>query len=149
QLGGQFYGIPLVMDILDEHGFKGTFFTEVLCAPIVGEDQVARVFETILKRGHDPQLHLHPTYRFYRDFKEGQPRRETDLMFQLSPEEQRQIIGEGVGLFRSLCGRPPRAYRAGCYGAAESTLAALCEHGIAIDSSYNLAYLGYTCGFQA
>ena len=148
KLGTEFYGIPLIMDILGQHGFKATFFTEVFCAPVVGRDQVARVFDTILSRGHDPQLHLHPTYRFYRDFLDGKPRRETDLMFQLPAEEQRQLIGEGIGLFKELSGRLPCAFRAGCYGAAESTLAALRDNGITIDSSYNLAYLDYTCGFR-
>jgi hypothetical protein len=143
------YGIPLIMDILEERGLRATFFTEVFCAHILGYDEVAKVLQTIRERGHDPQLHLHPTYRFYYDFSRGGPRREIDLMFQLSPADQQQLIGEGVSLFRQLCGVAPRAYRAGCYGASESTLQALKKHGVEIDSSYNLAYLGNTCGFQA
>jgi hypothetical protein len=70
-----------------------------------------------------------------------------DLMFRFSPEEQRELIGEGVELFRRLTGKSPRAYRAGCYGASETTLAALGEHGVVIDSSYNMAHLGQSCGF--
>jgi hypothetical protein len=146
--GSGSYGIPLIMDILEKHGFRATFFTEVFCAHVLGREPVAAVLRYIRQRGHDAQLHLHPTYRFYSDFQRGLPRRETDLMFQLSREEQRQLIREGVTLFQELAGRAPRAYRAGCYGASEITLAALHENGVEIDSSYNLAYLGMTCGFE-
>jgi hypothetical protein len=142
------YGIPLIMDILETYGFRATFFTEVFCSYIVGREEVASVFRHIRERGHDPQLHLHPTYRFYRDFLAGQPRQETDLMFQLPEDEQRRLIGEGIERFEQFTGQRPRAYRAGCYGASETTLKVLREHGVEIDSSYNLAYLGTSCGFQ-
>jgi peptidoglycan/xylan/chitin deacetylase (PgdA/CDA1 family) len=147
--GAGFYGIPLIMDILEEYGFRGTFFTEVFCAYCVGHKEVEGVLRSIRERGHDAQLHLHPTYRFYRDYLNGKPRRETDLMFHLPPGEQHELIAEGVELFRALSGVRPKVYRAGCYGASEETLRALKVNGIEIDSSYNLAYLGVTCGFNA
>jgi hypothetical protein len=149
KIGSKYYGIPLIMDILEEFGFRGTFFTEVFCSYLVGADDVAKACRLISDRGHDCQLHLHPVFRLYRDYQQGGPRREMDLMFQFPLQEQRELIGEGVDLFRKLAGKPPRAYRAGGYGAAETTLAALQEHGVAIDSSYNLAYLGQSCGFDA
>jgi hypothetical protein len=141
------YGIPLIMDILEQYGFRATFFTEVFCASLVGSDALARVFQTIRERGHDAQLHLHPVFRFFRDFRNGGPHREIDLMWKLPAEEQFQLIAEGVALFRDLTGTSPRVFRAGCYGASEVTLRALGACGIEIDSSYNLAYLGHTCGF--
>jgi hypothetical protein len=145
---GGVYGIPLIMDILEEYGFRATFFTEVFCSYVLGHEQVAKVCQYIHQRGHDCQLHLHPVYRFYRDFQRGKPAREIDLMFQLTPEEQSSLVAEGVKLFKRVSGELPRAYRAGCYGASETTLAALHDNGVVIDSSYNLAYVGTTCGFQ-
>jgi hypothetical protein len=145
----KYYGIPLIMDILEEFGFRATFFTEVFCGHLIGYDQVERVLRAIMDRGHDAQLHLHPIYHFYRDALAGGPRREIDLMFQLSESEQHDLIGEGIALFRKLSGISPRAYRAGCYGGSETTLRVLKSHGIEIDSSYNLAYLNRTCGFKA
>ena len=136
------------MDILEEYGFRATFFTEVFCGHILGYDKMAKALELIKRRGHDPQLHIHPIYRFYRDALRGQPRREIDLMFKLTESEQHDMIGEGVDLFRKVIGASPRAYRAGCYGGSETTLGVLKTHGIQIDSSYNLAYLKSTCGFQ-
>src|SRR5690242_13209669 len=59
------HGIPLIMDVLEEYGFRATFFTEVLCSDVIGHEQIAEVFQYILRRGHDAQLHVHPIYRFY------------------------------------------------------------------------------------
>lgn len=144
----RFYGIPLIMDILEEHGFRGTFFTEVFSAYAVGQDEWSKVFRMIRTRGHDAQLHLHPVFRFYRDRSAGKPARHLDLMHKLSVGEQREFIREGIALFTSMNGRAPRAFRAGCYGASEATLQILSENGVLIDSSYNLAYLGNICGFK-
>ncbi len=148
QIGSRTYGVPFIMDILEEYGFAGTFFVEVFCSYLLGFEEVAKVFHAIESRGHDVQLHLHPVYRFYRDYLAGNPRREQDLMFQFPAAEQKSLIGEGVALFRRFTGKTPRAYRAGCYGASEVTLTALRDNGILIDSSYNLAFLDRTCGFQ-
>jgi hypothetical protein len=142
------YGIPLIMKILEDHGFRGTFFTEVFCAYNVGYEPVAAALRSIQARGHDAQLHLHPEQRFYRDFVKGGQRREESLMFTFPAAEQRELVCEGIALFRELSGKTPTVYRAGCYGASEATLKALRENGIIIDSSYNLAYLGNTCGFE-
>jgi peptidoglycan/xylan/chitin deacetylase (PgdA/CDA1 family) len=146
--GSSSYGIPLIMSILEDHDFRATFFTEVFCAYNVGYEPVAAALRSIQARGHDAQLHLHPEQRFYSDFVKGGERREEGLMFAFRAEEQKELIREGIALFRELSGKLPRAYRAGCYGGSEVTLKALRENGIAIDSSYNLAYLGNTCGFE-
>lgn len=146
--GSGSYGIPLIMSILEEYGFRGTFFTEVFCSYNVGYEPVAAALRSIQARGHDAQLHLHPEQRFYRDFTRGGKRREEGYMFTFPPDEQRELIREGIALFHELSGKMPRAYRAGCYAASETTLRALRENGIVIDSSYNLAYLGNTCGFE-
>jgi hypothetical protein len=146
--GNRSFGIPLMMDILEEYSLRGTFFVEVFCSYIMGEAALKPIFRMILERGHDAQLHLHPIFRFYRDALRGDSAREMDMMWQMPAAEQHALIGEGASLFRVLSGRAPRAYRAGGYGASEVTLTALRDHGISIDSSYNLAYLGKTCGFD-
>jgi peptidoglycan/xylan/chitin deacetylase (PgdA/CDA1 family) len=146
--GSGAYGVPLIMDILEQHGFRGTFFIEVFCSYLLGNAEVGRVFQSIQKRGHDVQLHLHPVQRFYSDFLRNGSRREQDLMFQFSADEQNRLVEEGVKLFRQFSGSQPRAFRAGCYGASEVTLSALRENGVLIDSSYNLAFLDRTCGFR-
>jgi len=54
--GSRFYGISLIMDILESYDLRATFFTEVFCAYIVGHVEVEKVFKEIRTRGHDPQL---------------------------------------------------------------------------------------------
>ena len=147
-LGSKQFGIPLLMDILDRHGFRGTFFTELFCGYVLGFQEIERVLSYILRRGHDAQLHLHPVYWHYRNYLRGGPKCPKDLMWDRSTEEQEQLIGEGVNLFRQFTGSVPRAYRAGCYGASETTLEVLGRHGIEIDSSYNLCFLDQTCHFE-
>jgi hypothetical protein len=147
--GSGVYGISLIMDILEQHNFRATFFIEVFCSYHLGLDKVATVFEPIQRRGHDAQLHLHPVHRFYWEYTQGGARREKDLMFQFPAEEQRRLIHDGVSLFRKLSGNSPRAFRAGCYGASEVTLGALRDAGVLVDSSYNLSFLDQTCGFQS
>lgn len=149
KMDSKYYGIPLLMDILEEYGFRGTFFTEMFCSRILGLGEVERVLTYIHNRGHDAQLHLHPAYRYYHHWLQGGARREQDLMCDLPATEQDELIGEGIDIFRRLTGRAPRAYRAGCYGASEVTLAALRRHGVTIDSSYNLACLDVTCKFRS
>jgi peptidoglycan/xylan/chitin deacetylase (PgdA/CDA1 family) len=147
--GSGAFGVPLIMNILEEYRFRATFFIEVFCSYYLGLEQVATVFDCIQKRGHDAQLHLHPVHRFYWEYTQGNPRREKDLLFQFQAEEQRHLIQDGVSLFRRLSGKSPRAFRAGCYGASEVTLGALREAGVLIDSSYNLSFLDTTCGFRS
>ena len=142
--GSGTYGIPLIMSILEKHNFRGTFFTEVFCSYNVGPEPVAAALRAIQSRGHDAQLHLHPEQRFYSDYVKGGKRREESLLFTFPADEQRDLIRDGIAIFRDLCGKTPKVYRAGCYGASEATLAALRENGIVIDSSYNLAYMGNT-----
>ena len=60
QNGSGKYGIELIMDLLEEQGFRATFFVEVFCSYLLGFDEVGRVFKCIGDRGHDVQLHLHP-----------------------------------------------------------------------------------------
>lgn len=58
------HGIERMMDLLDCHGAKGTFFVNVYDAPTHAEDVMAAVCRTIHKRGHGVELHTHPAPMF-------------------------------------------------------------------------------------
>ena len=47
----EYYGIPLIMDILEAHGFRGTFFTEMLCSHVLGHSEVQNVVSYIRNAG--------------------------------------------------------------------------------------------------
>jgi peptidoglycan/xylan/chitin deacetylase (PgdA/CDA1 family) len=138
------------MDILEQYGLRGTFFIEVLAGHVVPETQLAEAYGDIARRGHDPQLHLHPVYNYYKLFCQGAISRDQlplrmDLIGSLPLEKQLELLQEGSRLFRKYVGRDPVAFRAGCFGGSASTLAALSQHGFRYDSSFNAAFLGSSC----
>jgi hypothetical protein len=150
RIGSKFYGVPLIMDILEENDLKATFFTEVLARDVVGKRELAEAYAPIHSCGHDPQLHLHPVFHYYHLATEGLIRREQlpprmDLIGTLDFEKQIELLQKGGSIFRDIFGSTPTAFRAGCYGASMSTLDALERVGILYDSSFNAAYLGSTC----
>jgi hypothetical protein len=150
RIGRRLYGIPLIMDILEEHDLRGTFFTEVFARDVVGHSELFEAYSPIQKRGHDPQLHLHPVFHYYHLVSQGlidrgQLPQRMDLIGSLSFDEQLELLEKGRSIFRNIFGSIPTAFRAGCYGASTSTLEALERIGIPYDSSFNAAYLGRTC----
>lgn len=144
------YGAPLIMDLLEEHGLRGSFFVEVFAAAVVGEAPVSATCREIVARGHDVQLHLHPVFRYYERRRKGliapdQLPSHMDRIGGHSPAQQTELLEEGVSVFERLVGRKPVAFRAGNYAADHATLAALEKVGIRYDTSFNAAYLGSSC----
>ncbi len=150
RIGSKLYGLPLVMDILEGNELRATFFAEVLASEVVGPAELAEAYAPIHKRGHDPQLHLHPVFHYYHLVTQGLIRRDQlpprmDLIGALPFERQLELLAKGQSIFRDIFGSLPTAFRAGCYGASMCTLDALERIGIRYDSSFNAAYLGSTC----
>jgi peptidoglycan/xylan/chitin deacetylase (PgdA/CDA1 family) len=150
RIGSKLYGLPLIMDILEENELRATFFAEVLAGEVVGSAELAEAYAPIRKRGHDPQLHLHPVFHYYHLVTQGLLRRDQlpprmDLIGALPFESQLALLEKGQLVFRDFFGVRPTAFRAGCYGASMCTLDALERIGIRYDSSFNAAYLGGTC----
>lgn len=154
QNGDRPLGISLMMDILEHHGLRGVFFTEVLAAPVVGEAVLGRAYADIIRRGHDAQLHLHPVFHFYRSVTEGWISQHElpphmDQIGALPLGTQRRLLESGVSIFEKIHGRSPIAFRAGNYGATLETLKILGELGFSYDSSFNAAQLGRKCLIDA
>lgn len=150
KIGSQFYGTPLIMDILEEHGLRATFFIEVLAAPVVPRSQLTEAYGQIASRGHDAQLHIHPVYDYYSQFQQGKIGKDQlppnmDLIGALPPARQKELLQQGTELFREFVGKKPVAYRAGSFGASASTIRTLTELGFAYDSSFNASYLSRSC----
>jgi hypothetical protein len=144
------YGVPLIMDILEENGLRATFFTEVLARDVVSSSELAAAYVCIRERGHDPQLHLHPVFHYYHLVTRGLLQREQlpasmDLIGSLAVQTQLELLQKGRSIFHEIFGSAPSAFRAGCYGASMATLDVLEQVGIRFDSSFNAAYLGSTC----
>lgn len=141
RLDGRDHATPRIMDILERHGGRGTFFVDVQNRRTVSEDLVAGVTREIAQRGHEVGLHTHPA------FPEGQRGYGmAQTMKALPAEAQSRFVAEGAALIEAWTGRRPVSHRAGGYGANYDTLAALEASGIEIDSS---VFHGYPhCGLN-
>jgi len=148
QIGNKEYGIPLIIEILNKHNLKATFFVEPFCSFYFGEKIVEEICNYILNHGHDVQLHLHPNYQIfkYKDWQERAKKKELfpDIIAKYNLDEQINLIRQAKKILEK-CGVKPIAFRAGCFGANLDTLTALKENDFLIDSSYNLSFLGKTC----
>jgi hypothetical protein len=143
QKNGHAYGLPFMVDELRSHGFRATFFVEVFASLCLGEGPIRRVFDYLLERGQDVQLHTHPTFHNYAlaTHNGGQKsfayyKNLSDGINQYTRDEQRALLQEAHSLFLRFVGVQPVAYRAGGFWANIDTLAALPD-SIVIDSSFD------------
>ena len=122
------HGIRRIMDLLDKHGLKGTFYLNVYEAAKHGEPTIAEVARAIHQRGHDLQLHTHPAPMY--GFRNMQ---HVDLA------QQEAVLLRGKELILKWTGKTVVAHRAGAFGANLDTLKASRTVGLAIDSSFSPA----------
>ena len=137
KIGGHYYGVPKIVEILDRFGFKAEFFVDVYEYKFFGEEKYKNLCKFLHKKGHGVQLHTHPSYAY-------DPNRIN--MYEYSLEEQIKIMAEGKELIEKWIGKSPIAHRAGNYGADNNTLIALKETDIKIDSSF--FYKNENCKIQ-
>ncbi|MGO8880127.1 MAG: hypothetical protein ACLQMS_11540 [Desulfomonilaceae bacterium] len=121
---GKDYGVPLIAEKLEAHGFKGTFFVSPYCPPQL-KDKMFSNLKFLISRGHDLQLHTHPA--------PIDPRR--PFLNQYTKPEKREILATGIKTLREAGAPSPVAHRAGNLSIDEETLQLLPEFGIYIDSS--------------
>jgi len=138
RVDGEAWGIERIMDCCDARGVKATFFVSTLEEVYHGEDHVRRMCSTILERGHDAQVHLHPNW--WRD--DFARKRLTDY----SLDEQREVVRLAREAYIRACGAEPVAHRAGGLLVNADSLRALAENGIGIDASVAPGYHPYDLG---
>jgi hypothetical protein len=144
RIGETDYGIGLITDVLDRYGFRATHFVETLATEVNGDDDTRPVFDFLLSRGQDVQLHVHPTYHFFAESLRARavglkynPPANNDLLSALPEEQQADLLGQAVTLFERFAGKRPVAFRAGCYAANRETLRCLSQLGVVLDTSFN------------
>jgi hypothetical protein len=141
-------GIPLITDILNRNNLAATFFVDSFIDEQGYPGQTEPVCKFLLERGQDVQLHIHPCHMYYPQHIQGKDCPQTDMFFELSPEQQHELLLKGAARLKSATGKFPVAFRAGNMGASEETLKQLLAVGIKIDSSYTFAFTGGQCGFS-
>jgi len=120
----QTFGIELIMDVLEKHQAKGTFFFNAYEAGKHEEAEIARAASVIHSRGHDLELHTHPRpmFPFYG-------------ISQASLDDQATILEKGMSLLEGWTGKKVVAHRAGAFSANMDTLRAVASVGLLADSS--------------
>ena len=114
------------MDEFDKVNAKVLFFVDFAEAWDYGRDKVEKVVHTILDRGHNVGVHIHPDHMADKNRL---------FLYEYSREEQYDIIKRCTDLYTEIVGRPPKSFRAGKYGANYDTLDILCELGYKYDFS--------------
>ncbi|ANY19462.1 Polysaccharide deacetylase [Tsuneonella dongtanensis] len=130
------------MDVLDANGLKGVFFVDPMPALLWGTEAIADVVVPIVARGHDVQLHCHTEWLEYDrggDICGGRTGRN---LKDFSPGDQLRILAWARATLMAAGAPPPVAFRAGNYGASDSTLDALATLGLRYDSSHCPALSG-------
>lgn len=120
------FGIPKIIEILDEYGVQGLFFVDIAECYSYDEAAIHAVLEYIKEKGHAVGVHIHPHHM---------PGEQRHFLWQMSKEEQRDIIQRCTDKFIELTGATPASFRAGKYGANQDTLDILCELGYQYDFS--------------
>ena len=100
-------------DILDEHGLKGNFFI------IPGDaESNPSLYRSIMERGHEIGLHLHPADEGYSEFAG-----------EMSPEEQCEVITKAKDRWAQAVGFEPVCFCMGYASANDYTFGVLEELG--------------------
>ncbi len=123
---GREFGVYGIMDALDAHDMKGTFFVNVYEKDRQPAGVVESVVREIAERGHEVGLHSHPS-----PVLDLYSRSLTDLPL----ASQGDILCWGAELIEGWTGSPPASFRAGGYLLDDRTFEAMERAGIAIDSS--------------
>ena len=120
------YGIERIMDEFDKANAKILFFVDFAEAWDYGRDKVEKVVRTILDRGHNVGVHIHPDHMADKNRL---------FLYEYTREEQYDIIKRCTDIYTEIVGQPPKSFRAGKYGANYDTLDILCELGYQYDFS--------------
>jgi hypothetical protein len=136
-------GIGWQMDQLDAHGLTGVFFVDPMPALVYGPTVIADIVQPIVARGHEVQLHIHTEWLEWADRPPVSARGRNIADFDF--DDQMTLIGCARDMLMAAGAPRPVAFRAGNYGANDTTLRALAMLDIAWDASFNPAYRGAPC----
>lgn len=142
------FGVPYQLETFARNRIKAVFFVEGLHAssPWVGISPLRDLIQMIYAHGQEVQLHLHPEWVPYLD---GSPMENRGyLLTSYSEEEQYRLLQIATENLIKAGADRPAAFRAGDYAANNDTLRALTRSGFKYDTSYNIPYLGGTCGIE-
>ncbi|WP_162300102.1 polysaccharide deacetylase family protein [Kineobactrum sediminis] len=142
---GQPSGLPVILDILDHHGVRATFFVEALQASWFGLEEMGRIVELLSACGHEIQLHLHPAWLIFdkpdwiSHIGREPPRAAVhDTLINLSHERVTEIIQRGKAAFVAWGQPEPVALRTGSLFMERHLYSIFRASGLTVSSSVGL-----------
>lgn len=138
-------GISEMMDIADEVGAKISFFVDVMGFYAYG-DQLIRVMQDIDSRGHDVQLHFHPSmvnstnWNIIQNSEEWNESGATKETY-MSCWDQNTAdfwFSRAMEIFDDANITRPIAYRGGAYRYCDTVIQAMSNHNMTQSYNYNM-----------
>lgn len=129
-------GICYQMHVLDQYGLKAVFFVDPMPAVLWGTAAIEDVVGPIIERGHDVQLHMHTAWLDFAGHANPVGGRTGVNIKDFSFEDQCALIDYAKDVLVASGAKPPVAFRAGNYGASDTTLRALSMVGMRYDTSF-------------
>lgn len=139
---GQDNGLPFLIDTFREFGISASFFVETLNTCYFGDAPMRGITETILRHGHDVQLHLHPCWLTFRSRNWAQDLTHTppnDRCDGRSVDELCEIIIQGTETLQRFGAPRPIAMRSGSLRADRNTYRAMSAAGLRLASNLGVA----------
>lgn len=136
------WGIPLLMDQLESRGMRGTFYVSALQRTFHGDEALAEVARSIENRGHEAGVHVHCAWKGFSQtgqYDRSKNLHKKDSINQHDETTQREVLKEAIDCLKKWVGKQPVSFRAGNFGANQTTLRILSQLGIKTDSSRNAA----------
>lgn len=135
---GQSHGLGFILDTLDKYNLPATFFVEALNKHYFGYELMGKIAQTIVDRGQDIQLHIHPCWQYFKNenWKDELTRNPpNDDISKRSYQEVENILIEGLETF-SQWGLPrPKALRTGSLMINKEVYKAMKNTGIQVSSN--------------
>jgi hypothetical protein len=129
-------GIGFQLARLAHHGLNACFFVDPMPALTFGMEPMRRLVGTLLDAGQEVQLHCHPNWAGAEPDARGERFARFELV-EYGEAEQADMIAAAAELLMAAGAPAPVAFRAGSFGANDTTLAALARLGFDYDSSHN------------
>lgn len=142
-------GLKRLARDLRARNLVGTFYVEALGARYFGLEGLRGIVACLLEHGQDVQLHLHPTQRQPEALLRGEVPSSDDVG-DYSRAEQAALLREGLDILVEA--GVPRAnlvaFRAGNFGASNTTWDACRDAGLRLSSNYDPGYFEVSCAMR-
>jgi hypothetical protein len=151
RFGNQSAGITEMMDVADEIGVAITFFVDVF-AYYAYSDQIIEVMHDINSRGHDVQLHMHPSMinsTTWDEIENSEEWNQSGAIREVNmncwtQETANYWFSKSMDIFDKAQIPRPIAYRGGAYRYCDTIIVAMKNHNMTQSYNYNIFSVNQT-----